>query len=68
MAIIWEKHALSAASQFFILQDWQISIEHYEPIDWDLIVYAAREMGLLRPEQAAKLLAECQQFRQGMEG
>ena len=45
-----------------------VPIATYEPIDWDLIVYAAREMGLLRPEQAAKLLAECQQFRQGMEG
>ena len=40
-----------------------VPIACYVAYDWDLIVYSAREMGLLRPDMAAKLLAECQQFR-----
>lgn len=40
-----------------------VPIACYVAHDWDLIVYSAREMGLLRPDMAAKLLAECQQFR-----
>jgi len=40
-----------------------VPIACYVAYDWDLIVYSAREMGLLRPDMAAKLLAECQQFK-----
>ena len=40
-----------------------VPIACYVAYDWDLIVYSAREMGLFRPDMAAKLLAECQQFR-----
>ena len=40
----------------------------YFPRDWDLIIQALRLKGLIRPEQAAEFLAECQQFRQGIEG
>jgi hypothetical protein len=40
-----------------------VPIACYVAYDWDLIVYSAREMGILRPDMAAKLLAECQQFK-----
>ena len=44
-----------------------VPIACYVAADWDLIVHSARELGLLTPDVAAKLLAECQQFRQGMD-
>jgi hypothetical protein len=39
----------------------------YLPKDWDLFVVAMRHKGLVRPDKAAELLAECQQFRAGMD-
>ena len=35
----------------------------YLPRDWDLIVRALRAKGIVQPDRAAELLAECQQFR-----
>lgn len=35
----------------------------YLPRDWDLIVQALREQGIIRPDRHAELLVECQQFR-----
>jgi hypothetical protein len=39
----------------------------YAPPDWDLIVRALRELGHITPDKAAEFMAECQQFRQGMD-
>jgi hypothetical protein len=39
----------------------------YLPRDWDLFVVAMRHKGVIAPDKAAELLAECQQFRQGMD-
>lgn len=39
----------------------------YLPKDWDLFVVAMRHKGVIAPDRAAEFLAECQQFRQGME-
>lgn len=39
----------------------------YVPRDWDLMVVAMRHKGVIAPDKAAELLAECQQFRQGMD-
>jgi len=39
----------------------------YMPKDFDLFVIAMRHKGVLTPDKAAELLAECQQFRQGMD-
>lgn len=39
----------------------------YVARDWDLMVVAMRHKGVIAPDKAAELLAECQQFRQGME-
>jgi hypothetical protein len=35
----------------------------YLPRDWDLIIRALRTKGIIQPDRAAELLAECQQFR-----
>lgn len=35
----------------------------YTSRDWDLIVQAMREKGIVRPDRHAELLVECQQFR-----
>jgi hypothetical protein len=39
----------------------------YLPRDWDLLVVALRSKGLITPDKAAEWLAECQQFRAGMD-
>lgn len=39
----------------------------YLPRDWDLFVVAMRHKGVVAPDKAAELLAECQQFRAGMD-
>lgn len=39
----------------------------YVPRDWDLFVVAMRHKGVIAPDKAAELLAECQQFRQGLD-
>jgi hypothetical protein len=39
----------------------------YLPRDWDLFVVAMRHKGVIAPDKAAELLAECQQFRAGMD-
>jgi hypothetical protein len=39
----------------------------YVARDWDLFVVAMRHKGVIAPDKAAVLLAECQQFRQGMD-
>lgn len=39
----------------------------YTPRDWDLFVVAMRHKGVIAPDKAAELLAECQQFRAGMD-
>jgi hypothetical protein len=38
----------------------------YLPRDWDMFVMAMRSRGVIAPDKAALLLAECQQFRQGL--
>ena len=38
----------------------------YLPRDWDLMVLAMRHKGVITPDKAAELLAECQQFREGL--
>jgi hypothetical protein len=38
----------------------------YLPKDWDLMVLAMRHKGVITPDKAAELLAECQQFREGL--
>lgn len=40
-----------------------VSAKVYLPRDWDLIIRALRMKGLIQPDRAAELLAECQQFR-----
>ena len=39
----------------------------YLPRDWDLLILALRSKGLITPDKAAEWLAECQQFRAGMD-
>jgi len=39
----------------------------YVARDWDLFVVAMRHKGVIAPDKAAELLAECQQFRAGMD-
>jgi len=38
----------------------------YLPRDWDLMVLAMRHKMVITPDKAAELLAECQQFREGL--
>ena len=39
----------------------------YFPRDWDLFVVAMRHKGVIAPDKAAELAAECQQFRAGID-